>query len=238
MRTGHRLEDSRWAIPRQRNVPLTVAVKCEDVAQRVEREVVRVAESVSDDFAAGQVRFQPEDDSRLRLFDRRGCFRRVLIRDAGVVSRVEIPPAIGASLNGVNVVFAAGFEFEKTVRWPVGLPVAIGVSITQQRAVSRAEQILPQEEHALRAGFRAVSERRRRVRLSVAVRVPEGFYIAGTGNDHISRRVNRHREDVVSQFVVSKQRCREAIRKGYLPGRIGISRKNDQCLAGKTRQDQ
>ena len=65
----------------------------------MEGEVVGVAESVSDDLAAGKVGLQSEDDPGLRMLDGRGWLGRVLVGDAGVVSRVEIPPAVGASLD-------------------------------------------------------------------------------------------------------------------------------------------
>ena len=202
----------------------------------MERKIVGVAESVSDDFATGQIGLQSEDDSGQRLLDGRRGFGRILVGDARVVSRVEIPPAIGASLDRVNVVFAAGFEFEEPIGWPVGSPVAIGVSITQQRAVAGAKQIPAKEEHALRAGFRSVSKRSGRVSGSVTIAVDEGFYVAGTGNYHISGGVDRHREDVVRQLVVCKQVCFEAGRDRYLRGRIRISRRNAQVQRGKNRQ--
>ena len=65
------LIEPRRRVPGQEEIALHVAVVREDVAEPVEIEVVRVAETVRDDFRIPAIRRQAQQASRFRLANRR-----------------------------------------------------------------------------------------------------------------------------------------------------------------------
>ncbi len=112
----------------------------------------------------------------------------------------------------MDVVLAAGFEFEEPVGRTVGTVVAIAVLETPETTVANAQQIATEPVHPLSAALRTVGKLLRLVSNSVAIAVDQNADIPCPGNGHPTKRVDRHRIDVMSQIVVREQRRLEAIR--------------------------
>ncbi len=200
---GERVHHANRPIPGERDFPLAVAVEDEEVARPVDGKVVRIAEAVGDDFASRQIGPQSQNAAGPRLLDRRTLELHVVGRDARVVADHHVPPAVGAALHGVRVVFAAGLQFQKDVGGSVGPIVGVGVPIANQAGIARADQVAAAKAHALCAAGRAVGELFVSVGDAVVIGVDQDPHVTRTGDDDATEGVEREREDVVSQLVVS-----------------------------------
>jgi len=79
----------------------------------VEGEIVGVAKSVGDQFSTRQIGLEPQQHTGPRLLDRRCRQGGIGTGDLGKVPGDHIPPAVGALLNRMGVVFAAGLEAQE-----------------------------------------------------------------------------------------------------------------------------
>ncbi len=135
---GRYLKDSSRAIPRQRHIPLAIAIECEQVTRGAEVEVVGVAKSVSQHFRTSEIRLQPQDASRFG--GRHGGIRsrNVAATDARHVSGNDVPPPVRALPEGVDVVLTASARLEEHLGRAIRPVVSILVSVANQAAVGGA----------------------------------------------------------------------------------------------------
>ena len=61
-------EDSSGAIPGQRGIPLVIAVERVEIPERPKIEVIRIAKSMGENLATGEIGLQPEQGAELGSF--------------------------------------------------------------------------------------------------------------------------------------------------------------------------
>src|SRR5262245_48116564 len=148
MAPGDDVIEPATLVPRQADAPLIVGVECEQLAVAVEVEVVRVAETVGDDFGIGEVGRETEDAAGNRLLNRRRVTLSVLGAEPRVIPAEQVQPTVRSAAECVRVVLTAGLERPNQFRRADHLVIWADLEPPKPAVADGVERIaLPEQAH-------------------------------------------------------------------------------------------
>ena len=163
----------RRLVPRERDLALSVTVESVDVAEDVEVKVVGIPQPVGDDLALGHVGGEPHQRASAGGLDRGVGEGVVLLVDTRSVATDQVPPAVGALVDRMGIVFASTVQLDERLRRAVGHVVAIGIGVAQESAVSQADQVATVEEHSLGPRLRLRGVLLERFRFAIVIGIDQ-----------------------------------------------------------------
>ncbi len=193
-------------------VALAVGVVGEDLAERVEINVVGIAEAVREDFAGLAVGRDADERAGVDLLDGGTGELRVFAADAGVIAADEVEPTVRAFHDAVGRVLAVALGAEPELGFAIGSTVAVRVAPAADATVAVHDEVVAVEIHSVRTGLAGLHEECGLVGLPVAVGVVEDFHILLTSHDDAALGVGGHGVDVMREVVAGVERDFKAIR--------------------------
>src|SRR5713226_6824879 len=174
--------DSRWCVPGEKEISFAIAVVGEEIAQFIEVEIVRIAESVCDHLTLPAIGGQAEQGTTLHLTNGRMGQGYVLGSKAAVVAANDVPPAVRSLAHGVAAVLREG-QRDDALGWPICSTLSAAVLVARKPAAAAEIEVIAVETHA-HAARRGRRKERGFIGFARALGVMEHFDVSRPRHHH------------------------------------------------------